>query len=78
MASREAIASKKSFKVPFVSWAAWHNAKDEKLIWSSLAEKTLENYWKLGKVKLCSISAVLGCFLRPGLSDQISQRCPKS
>ena len=61
-----------------VSCDAWCNAKDEKLIRSSWAEKTSKNCWKLDKIKYCNFSAVFGRFLSPGWSDQFFVFCVAS
>ena len=42
-----------------VSWDAWHNAKDEKLIRSSCDEKTSKNCWNNTKFDFTKFSTVL-------------------
>ena len=52
-----------------VSWDAWHNAKDEKLIRLSCDEKTSKNCWNSTKFDFTQFSIVFERFLSPGRSD---------
>ena len=52
-----------------MSWDAWHNAKDEKLIRLSCDEKTSKNCWNSTKFDFTQFSIVFERFLSPGWSD---------
>ena len=58
-----------------VSCDAWCNAKDEKLIRSSWAEKTPKNCRKITIFDFVQFSTVFGRFLSPGWSDQFFVFC---
>ena len=52
-----------------MSWDAWHNAKDEKLIRLSCDEKTSKNCWNSTKFDFTQFSIGFERFLSPGWSD---------
>ena len=51
-----------------MSWDAWHNAKDEKLIRSSCDEKTTKNCWNNTKFDFTQFVTVFERFLCPARS----------